>query len=194
METLGIYNPSAKTLLTTLERVDADGRVNHGYVGAVLLCNAYIRSLLPGPRRRGETGDLDRIKLASAAIALHGAPQELDNDIRKLAFYSNPYAYILFMVDNLQDWSRNLRPNEHYPSYNLLGIEFKQANNELVISYVLTHSKWTNEIERLLTRSLSEKREKLRLLSVPSPAVGFMVRVNFATNHGLAINPLILKL
>jgi hypothetical protein len=122
------------------------------------------------------------LKLALAAICLHDLPSVLDKYIRKIDFWRNPYAYLLFIIDNLQDWFRNLRPNEEWPSYNLLKIS--RTENQLELSYILTHEKWTKDMEHSAKGAVRKKFERLNMMARPNPPLHFQIAVDFRTSHG----------
>jgi hypothetical protein len=92
---------------------------------------------------------------------------------------------LLFLVDNLQDWFRNLRPNEEWPSYNLIQIDRTAVGLKLV--YVLTHEKWTRDMERRVKNSIREKRQRLKLLTAPHPSLRFQIMAEFSTSHNLSL-------
>jgi len=193
-ETLGTED--TYEVLKLLESNDDDGSVNHGYIGAALLCNAYIKGLEreKSIQNHNVLEDLHRLKLASAAIALHDPPPALEDYVRKMAFYRNPYAYILFIVDNLQDWSRDLRPNDLYPSYNLIDIKSINGENKIQIRYVLSHSKWEEDITERTVGFLLKKERRLNLLPEPLPLVNLKLSVSFTDDLGRQLKEVTLRL
>ncbi len=180
-DSLKISRAAAEMLLENIE-VESKGEM-HGYAGALVLCGKLFQSW--AKRRLPPTvfnSNVISLKLAMAAIFLHDLPNSFAKYIRKINFRRNPYAYLLFLVDNLQEWSRNLRPNEAWPSYNLEEVDRK--GNELKLSYILTHEKWTKNRERKAKRSVREKFKRLNLMTKPNPRLGFQITVNFRTSHG----------
>jgi hypothetical protein len=174
---------------TLLERIDVEfkrkgsrGKI-HGYPGAVVLCGKYFQSWqTKGLKAKTFAFDIKSLKLAASAICLHDLPGVFNKYIRKIDFHRNPYAYLLFLVDNLQEWFRNLRPNEEWPSYNLLKIG--RTRNRLELSYILTHEKWTEIMEHEARSSIRRKFQRLDMMSKPKPALRFQIAVDFRTNHG----------
>jgi hypothetical protein len=186
-ESLGFDPSGAERLLTDIES-DYGGKT-HGCSAATLLCARCLQSwgerdLSAATRDR----DMSRLKLSMAAICLHDQSDTLRRHSAKIEFRRNPYAYILFLIDNLQDWSRDLRRYEGWPSYNLVGVE--EGGGKLGLSYILTYDKWTPEIVQKAIDSIGEKSEALALLATPDPSLNFRIDARFRTSHGQKLSPI----
>jgi hypothetical protein len=185
-DSLKINRLSAEKLLKRIEAM-SKGKISeekiHGFAGAAVLCGKCFQSWrTSGLTAKALDYDVKTLKLALAAICLHDLTNDLDTYIRRIDFWRNPYAYLLFLIDNLQDWFRNLRPNEKWPSYNLLKIG--RTENQLELSYILTHEKWTKDMEHSAKGSVREKFERLHMMARPRPPLHFRIAVDFRTNHG----------
>ena len=123
------------------------------------------------------------MKMVAAAIALHSVPLKHRNFIRKISFNLNPLAYLLTLIDNLQDWNRSLRPNNKWPSYNLAFFRTSPKNDALRLDYFLYHEQWDRAMERRVKKSLDEKAKKLNLAVKPNPRINFKININFSSNH-----------
>jgi len=158
----------------------------HGYISALILCRTYIDFLSKAKRWRhpGELWRVDILQMVAAAIALHSISMTHRNFIRKISFNSNPLAYLLILIDNLQDWNRSLRPNNEWPSYNLTHFQTSQKNDFIRLDYNLYHERWDAVMERRVKKSLAEKEQKLSLAVKPAPRIGFKININFSSNHG----------
>lgn len=182
-DSLKISISSAERLLESIEE-DPKGKI-HGYAGALVLCEKCFQSWPKKLTGKELQNKMTPLKLAMAAICLHDLPEGFDEYISRIDFWRNPYAYLLFLVDNLQEWFRNLRPNEAWPSYNLL--EINRKNNELQLSYILTHERWTRDVERRAQTSVHEKLQRLSLMAKPRPPLNFQIIVDFRTSHGQSL-------
>lgn len=187
--TLRISNDDAKRIQGLLKKDP-----NHGYVSAMILCRSYIDYLSKSKiwNSSKERWRIDILRLAVCAIALHALPLKEKRYISKISFNSNPVAYLLLVVDSLQDWARTLRPSEKWPSYNLC--DFKSSNDSIYLSYVLSHENWTNDMIRRVQRSLREKADKIKLPSKPKPSLNFHIFAEFESNHGHKFDPISLKM
>jgi hypothetical protein len=185
-DSLKINRSSAEKLLKSIEAMSKEKMPKekiHGYTGATILCGKCLQSWqTSGLTAKALDYNAKTLKLALAAICLHDLPNDLDMYIRKIDFWRNPYAYLLFLIDNLQDWFRNLRPNEEWPSYNLLKIG--KTENRLELSYILTHENWTKDMEDSVKGSVRKKFGRLKMMTKPNPPLHFQIAVDFRTSHG----------
>ncbi len=168
-DSLKISRPSTESLLKSMAS-ESNGK-SHGYTGALVFYEKCSHDF-----------NAKKLKLALAAICLHDLPDDLKMYIKKIDFWCNPYAYLLFLIDNLQEWFRNLRPNEKWPSYNLFKIN--KTENQLELSYILTHEQWEQEMEDRVKSSVRKKFSRLNMMTKPDPPLNFQIAVNFRTNHG----------
>jgi hypothetical protein len=187
-EALGFDQPTAEDLLR-----DIESEKTHGHSAAMLLCARCFQSWQDRGISAVTPLDMTRLKFSTAAICLHDLSDTLYKYRGKIEFWRNPYAYVLFLVDNLQDWSRDLRRNEGWPSYNLVKVE--EGDGSLGLSYILTYDKWTPELEQKAKDSIEEKSKKLALLARPDPPLNFRIDVSFrTTSRGQKVEPLAILL
>lgn len=184
-----------------INRGDAEGiqevlsrTKNHGYASSLILSRTYLEYFYGAKNLTLSTGDwrINALQKAVSAIALHALPPELETYICKISFDSNPFAFILALIDNLQEWSRSLPQNEMLLSYHL--IEFSFDGNQIYLSYVLEHDSWTRAIVRRVGNYLIEKKRVIDLMSKPSPPLDFELLIDYSTNHGYKYDQIIIQL
>ncbi|MCK5158159.1 MAG: hypothetical protein KAR08_03315, partial [Candidatus Heimdallarchaeota archaeon] len=104
---------------------------NHGYVSSIILCNILLDVVindLSDPNKFKDDWLFNKLNFIAGAISLHSLDIKDRKYIRKISFEDNPYAYILFLIDNIQDWSRAIVPNTKYAEYQLK--DFNISDNE----------------------------------------------------------------
>lgn len=140
------------------------GKNDHGYISAILLCKNYLGCIEDTEltNKPGEEWRMDCLHLAATAISLHTLKTKQEEYIRQFNS-SNPIAILLFIVDNLQEWQRMLRPHALYPAYNLY--EFNIVEKYICFKYILTHEKWTNRMCTEVTKYLNEKQQILNYIA-----------------------------
>ena len=178
-------------------------KVNHGYVSSVLLCKAIINELLEKetPSEVEKNWKYRALCRAMAGISLHALKID-DKDpakddsfiISKISFNKNPYAYLLFVVDNIQDWGRGLFPDvkDEWPEYIL--DDFKTTDRDIVLDYRIEHETWAPEINNKVDNYLKEKREMLQTPVKTDPKLGIDITLNFTSNIGKLYDPIILNI
>ena len=186
---LNINKASAVQLQKTLKATN-----NHGYTSSLILCRAYLEHAYKKKGLMSSSKDwrIEALRKASSAIVLHALPLLFKAYRRKIRFDLNPFAFILILIDNLQEWSRTLPQNEIWPSYHL--INFSHEDNQIHLSYLLEHDNWTRAIEREVRNYLLQKKQMISQLIRPRPPLGFQVVVDFSTNHGHRYDKIIVKL
>lgn len=133
-------------------------------------------------RQRWNDKENDYLKKISAAIALHALPNEDISFFKKIDFYSNPLAYLLILIDNIQDWNRTLKPSQEWPSYSLEYFDSDVDSMQLI--YNLEHQLWTDKMKENVRRSLNEKRELLQTLKPPEPSFSYLIEMIYKTSDG----------
>lgn len=169
---------------------------NHGLISAFILCHAFIKSLFRvrqsiSPGRRKTLMKI--METAVPAVALHALPVSIRaRHIKRIKFETHPVAYILLLIDELQEWSRSLRASEIWPYYTLF--DFSSDKDSLMLNYQIRHKSWSAATETAFRKALCEKRRRLRSLSRPKPPINFELTANFSSDHGLNFKPISLKL
>lgn len=158
---------------------------NHGYISSLILCRTYLDYLVHSKAQVRNSWRIDALKKASTAIALHALPSELKSHISKISFNTNPFAFILILVDQLQEWSRSLRQNEKWPSYHLM--KFSNQGNKICLSYSLESNIWSANNKRKVRDYIKKKKQIIKLMKGPNPSSDFDIMVDFITNDGQRI-------
>jgi len=181
-ESLGVEPGYAAEIGKLLSLAD-----NHGYVSAMILARTVLTRDVSLEDMR-KSGTFDCMMQAIGAIALHNLPRDL---VEKIQFDLNPFSYLLFLVDNIQDWARSPEfPNE-WPIYHLS--TFKGEANTTTFKYVLSHEKWTPEMKERVEQSLQQKHELIETAKSPSEQFGYKLLIKFESNDGTELCPQIEK-
>jgi hypothetical protein len=117
---LNVNKAEARRIVKKLR--DAD---NHGYVSAVILCHTMLKQLCKRKSFKSVKSDwtYKSLKLAAGGISLHALKIEDKNVINEIDFVTNPYSYLLFLLDNVQEWSRNIVSSDKWSTYTLTKFE-----------------------------------------------------------------------
>ena len=166
----------------------------HGYVSAIILFRTMFKALWKD-KSLVDVEKLSIYKMVSTAmgsIAVHDLRNDQENYIRSIDFSVNPFAYLLFIIDNIQDWSRTNTPTEDWPVYNLLN--FSIEGNNIKIEHVLSHTAWTDKIRKNVAQSLENKKRLLSLPVPPSPPFDCNVKLLFFGNDDSMFDPIIIPI
>ena len=149
---------------------------DHALVSALVIYKLHLEYLSRLNKGGGSVSDeLDYFTSAVAAIAIHSVKDE--GFVNKICFEKNPIAFLLFLVDNIQEWNRSLAPHKTFASYNL--IDFNFCDNKLSLKYLLTHESWGRATQTAARDSLNEKETLLYSLASPKPALGLDLEMEF---------------
>lgn len=198
-ETLDVSDKEAEEIRGFLENEN-----NHGYVSATILGRTALKDSV-----RSEDGvlvfkedKLEQLKQAMGAVSVHAidlsgeiaAKEKKEAIIRKISFKKNPFAYILFIIDNIQDWSRAIIPNPKHADYQLN--DFRMTDNYLKIGYVMYHENWDDNIRNGFKDALDVKRKLISLPKRLSPRFGFRIEVSYRANDSncTIFEPIIINL
>ena len=166
---------------------------NHGYVSALILCKNYIEYLLENClwKKKGEEWREDVLRQAACAIALHSPPIGPHNWIRYIDFSKCPFGFLLFLIDNLQEWDRFTGYSDRWPNYRLTSFWLK--NGYINFVYTLNHEDWHDaRIEE--TKIYVQNQIKLiRQLRKPSPKLNIKLSLVYNTNDSRQIGKFIVK-
>ncbi len=167
---------------------------NHGYTSALILCRSYL-SFLSKANKGGLSSQRWRVKalqLAAAAIALHAIPSEQKKYLKKINFNANPLAYLLFIIDSLQEWNRAIspsvkwpnrsrKPKHEWPAYHLAS--FNVLEKSLEFRYIVLHEKWSANLKNKTLEAIKEKALRIKCPSGPSPSLGFTIIISFYSSN-----------
>ena len=176
---------------------------SHAYASSVLLAKVIIESLLKKSTVAEVRGlwKFRAVKKAVAAIALHGLtvnkkPEKDDSFfIGKISFDKNPFAYLLFVIDNIQDWGRAIfiKKDKIWPDYILDSFEFTSDGN-MILEYHVVHDTWEDGIDADVRKYLKEKDKMINMACKPSKKLGIDIILHFTSNVGYKYDPISLIL
>lgn len=184
---LGITEEEAKSLQTQLlgsNEKSSPITANHGYVSALILCRTIFHGFLSQSHETPESFALSTMKkilfLAAGAIAVHSLDDLVDNGSyfrKKISFEKNPMAFVLYIVDNLQDWNRLDLEDKNYPEFHLFN--FEKHLKKIDIHFLLHHEEWTDQLKASQKTFLEDKQKTLTKAQPPSPTVGTSIVVKY---------------
>lgn len=168
--------------------------IKHSYVSALILARSYINYLSTSKKweNKKELWRTQLLKKVAAAIALHALPSSREDLINKISFDLNPVAYILFLVDNIQDWNRSLRPSEKHPTYILT--DYTSSGKEISIGYTLEHGRWKKKMVTDAKNYIADKQKKFKALKPPRRSLNISIFLRFSTDHGIDLGTIALGL
>lgn len=156
---------------------------NHGYTSAVLLTRImfdYYNNKL-GIKKFKKTWEYDALRFAVGGITLHSL--DYKKDVHELFINAdskkNIFAYLLFIVDNIQDYDRNIFEDTRYPDYILKDVSLEYPN--YTIEYYVTHDKWTTQLTEEAMKFI-EGKEKMKN-SFTAPGLNLEVLVRFSSDN-----------
>lgn len=164
----------------------------HGYASSILLCQNILKKLLAEKSFSEIEQDwiYKALLKAMGGIALHGlGPKDrLEENspplITKLNFSKNPFCYLLFLVDNIQDYNRSNFPNENYPEYFLKEFESSATDKRFRLVYSVRHENWSDDVKEKAKNFIDEKRVIFDLLPEPTPLCGVEIIVKYELSYG----------
>lgn len=135
---------------------------DHGLISAFILA----RIILENTQKKGnsitsfmKSDDYKSLEYAMSAITLHNIPESYQS---KISFTKNIYSYLLFMLDNIQDWARDfISNNNKYPTYKMVAFDVDSDNSKISIDYYLQSNSWTKEMIREAIISLESKKKSV---------------------------------
>lgn len=153
---------------------------NHGYVSSIILCNILldvVANNIPDPDELKDDWLFKKLGFMAGAISLHSLDLKDKEYIKEISFDHNPYAYVLFLIDNIQDWSRAIVPNTKYAEYKLK--DFSISDRELSLSYILSHDLWTDQVRVDAKKDILNRSAKLKCLPKLSTKFNYKINVSF---------------
>jgi hypothetical protein len=112
----------------------------HGYISALLLGRSIIETLKEDPALA------NAIESILSAIAMHAIKEK--EYVKRINFALNPFAYLLFITDNLQEWSREANADNDDPITYLTEYEFEKS--KISIQFLLRHDNWPKVVEQTI--------------------------------------------
>lgn len=188
-------NPSAGLDVVHLQK-ELVTDANHGYTSSIMICkrvleiiqDKYAANTVDEIRDKAEFKSL---KYALGAVALHSLKEKKPEEKRfliNMLYELNPYAYLLFIFDNIQDWSRTLSKSDKYAEYFLQSYSLR--GNVLKLDYHLRHDTWSVGVFEEVIKHVDEMRKNLEALSAPNDRIGIKFFLNFYPNNGQEVAPI----
>jgi hypothetical protein len=137
-DTIDLTSEDADHLIQELKK-----EKDHGFISALLLCKNIIQSDL---RKKTTWSSFKRkniyksMKFAMAAISLHNTHDQ--NIQTKITIDNNIYAFLLYFIDNIQDWHRSFLPSTEHPFYRFVGFGKSYDSSSIYLDYLLTSDSW----------------------------------------------------
>jgi hypothetical protein len=170
---------------------------NHGYVSAILLFKSVMR-LLKENKSNNDEWMYEALNRAISAVALHSLKIDKDTDdsyfIKKISFQHNPYAFLLFLVDNVQDWNRSSFPDasEKWAEYFL--DHFSSDASKIELRYSITHERW-EDIDLETVRNFLGYKKKMLEMIIPHPEeMKIQIQIHFQTNLGYEFDSIVVNI
>jgi hypothetical protein len=160
---------------------------NHGYISALLVGHAlYPPESLddPGPATPdSKLRSIHLYRLLLAAISLHhikADTPEHENILRNIRYSANPFAYLLFAMDNLQEWARLSGTHVNEPAPMTFLTHCISKGRQITLNFVTRHDLWGTKIRR---KTLKEIKAAQRRLKMPiGPACGIKLKILYFFN------------
>jgi hypothetical protein len=165
----------------------------HGYVSALLLSRILLADLIGKNELNHviKSWKYKSLGLAAGAIAIHNLDSNSETEtslIPKIKYEKNPLAYLLFIVDNIQDWSRTLFRDENFPEYKLE--KYSLSNNDMRLEYAVIHTDWNDEAKQSVDDFLKAKSLILKKLKKPTNPFGLNISLHFHGNNNNIYQPI----
>lgn len=159
---------------------------NHGYLSALLFGEKLMNHFAPlGSFDEETNGDLQALwqyRLLLAAIALHHLKKQHRKIIEKINFSANPFAYLLFISDNLQEWTRHpgVQPGKTDPITFLTDCKTQRSN--IILTFVTRHDYWQDEVVRTTEKGIKNANQRLRWPQGSASSLKLQVNYLFNTD------------
>lgn len=158
----------AKVILEILEK-----NLDHGYMSALILGgNVTFSNTSSFPTE-------SMFKQALSAVALHNFHKYNSDIIKDLTFNNNPFAYFLFLIDNIQDWSRKIIQTPDWPTIFLQKFITKGKNIKLDI--VLRHDTWPDKLVQDVKGDITNMKERV-LQKLNGPNTSRVLEIQYHSN------------
>ena len=144
-------------------------RDNHGYISSLLVGHALYppeNYEVPGIFTPDKLRSIHLYRLVLAAIALHhikADTPEHKNIIKKIKYTTNPFAYLLFIMDNVQEWGRlsGIHVNDPTPMTFLTNCETKGM--QITLTFVTRHDLWETKIRQKILKGIKAAKQRLKI-------------------------------
>jgi len=150
---------------------------DHGYISSLLMIDNLFTEDQQG------TIEDPYVRWATQAIALHNLSHDRYFEIiNKISINENPFAYVLFITDCLQEWERPNNIDFDYPTFMLDDFKVDKQNN-IRIKFILKHRHWSKNLVEEQLKYIKGKEERLHCLK---DDIAFKINIEYAcTNSDL---------
>lgn len=124
----------------------------HGYLSAQLLYARIQKSVVPD----------ELLKKLLAAVVCHCVKPGADSGNCSIRFEKNPFAYMLFLMDNVQEWEREPIGNPEHIGGEMVGFDRNESPTSLHLTYQLNARHEEHEKAEGIVRSAIATLEMLR--------------------------------
>lgn len=161
--------------IVLLEKLSRDN--DHGYISSCILINLIKK------KDRKTKKAINILGQAVAAIALHNHDKYLSGR-RVLSCKKNIFSVLLFVIDNIQDWSREIIKEEGLSTCKIKKVSSANVNNLIEIEFLLDHILWLPDL-KIRTKSWLEKKvSKLATLSDKDTLKTMSLSLKYVTSKG----------
>ncbi len=152
---------------------------DHGYVSALVLCQNVYRSIFENKGCIGFPGSVisQSLQYAMSAVAVHNVAS--NEFLTKITHDKNIYAFLLFIIDNIQDWYRAHTYSDIYPNFHLVKFSRKDSDSEIVLEYIIVSENWTPTLVNSINENIIKKRELLQVPASIGKKLGFNISVKY---------------
>jgi hypothetical protein len=155
---------------------------DHGYVSASIL----FRSIMNNHKKIKSLTEIRKIKdfrtlkLSMAAVLGHNFYRYGEEWIKYIDFDLNPYAYILFLIDNIQDWNRNIIYTEKHPEYQLADIEIESKS--LFVRYNVIRENWSDKEKDKFENDINVRNTLINCANKPKTKFKYKITVDYTAS------------
>lgn len=188
---LGISNEEAIVLQERLLKSD-----DHGYASSIFIYKMLAK------KTKKTVGDhnwyLESMRYAFGAVSLHSLKissnphKDFTEYINKISLDKNPYAYLLFLVDNMQENYRFLYSDDDWPNYSLHRLSI--SSTDIMLSYNVKHPTWKAKTRKAFKSYISEKKKLFEIIAPTNPSLGINITLKYTVNTGLSPDDLVIRL
>lgn len=147
-------------------------KVDHGYLGAVILArNVLIRVLRS---HKNKLHLLENNPIFKALLPALGAifAHNLKKDGQwyyEIKAENNLFAFLLCLMDQVQEWDRSKRMDAKWPESILSKFERDDTQRSIFIEYNLFHREWPQDVIDRTQKSINEKNTLIKSLEPAQP-------------------------
>ena len=175
--TLGISSIKANAIISKLRT-----NKSHGYASALLLCKvAPELNWIACPMGHSSSSML---MLCAGAVVTHDITTALFDEFDLHVEYSNnPVAYILFIVDCIQDWSRYVPVEPRWPDYHLSAVYSDLT--DVNFDFILTDRWWGAKMHSDVIEGINGKKKRLEHIQRKANDSNVSLNLNYKSNDNL---------